>query len=309
MKIMKKIIITLIVIFTLLYFVLPFIYKTYHLSQLNNHSQLIDTSVGIIEYRLKGDKGPVVLFVHGSPGGHDQTMIHSENFRVLTPSRPGYLRTPLSAGKTPLEQAKALKALLDTLRIEQVIIIGASGGGPASMEFAAAYPDSTLGLIALEAVSFSADFSGEDNGLIELSDRAMLFSLLLINILGDEVAVTTMLPNKVNQEKALSSPKNIKTLKDLMWSVWPLSLRRDGFSNDYEQFKQLSLPLSSIKIPTIVIHGDEDINVDLDQAVFTKDNILNAKLHIIKGADHYMSATHSEEIEIIIKDFIKEVTL
>ena len=94
-----------------------------------------------------------------------------------------------------------------------------------------------------------------------------------------------------------------------MWSVWPLSLRRDGFSNDYEQFKQLSLPLSSIKIPTIVIHGDEDINVDLDQAVFTKNNILNAKLHIIKGADHYMSATHSEEIEIIIKDFIKEVTL
>ena len=177
------------------------------------------------------------------------------------------------------------------------------------MEFAAAYPDSTLGLIAFEAVSFSADFSGEDNGLIELSDRALLFSLLLINILGDEVAVTTMLPNKVNQEKALSSPKNIKTLKDLMWSVWPLSLRRDGFSNDYEQFKQLSLPLSSIKIPTIVIHGDEDINVDLDQAVFTKDNILNAKLHIIKGADHYMSATHSEEIEIIIKDFIKEVTL
>ena len=107
-----------------------------------------------------------MLSVHGT-GGYDQRM-GLEGFRVLAPSRPGYLRTPISAGRTPREQADAYVALLDALSIDQVVVMGLSGGGPSSMAFAAAYPDRALALIALEAVSNSLP---DDPGAAFLNDR------------------------------------------------------------------------------------------------------------------------------------------
>src|SRR5690606_25385515 len=56
-------------------------------------------------------------------------------------------------GRTPAEQATALAALLDALNIEKVIVMAASGGGPSGISFAAMYPQRTLGLITMAAVS------------------------------------------------------------------------------------------------------------------------------------------------------------
>lgn len=52
--------------------------------------------------------------------------------KFIIPSRPGYLRTPLSVDRTPKEQAEALAALLDTLKIDKVAVVGGSGGGALS---------------------------------------------------------------------------------------------------------------------------------------------------------------------------------
>ena len=59
-----------------------------------------DTSLGPVEY-VEAGGGPPVLFVHGSPGGSDQGalmggFLAKAGFRVIAPSRPGYLDTPLS---------------------------------------------------------------------------------------------------------------------------------------------------------------------------------------------------------------------
>ena len=305
----KKLLIFFLTSIALIYFIFPFVFKSIFISKLNSQSEIYESSLGPIEYKIRGNNGPVVLIAHGTPGGHDQTIGHTSGYRVLTPSRPGYLRTPLSVGYTPLEQAAAFKELLDGLGIEKVIVIGISGGGPSSMEFAAAFPERTLGLVALEAVSFSEDLSDEDAAGLEFSDRDTMFSLLSLHLLNDRAIAEYLLPNKNNQDRALADPKKIQSLKDLVWTIWPFSKRRDGFYNDYEHFSELSLPLSSIKVPTTIIHGDEDINVDIEQARYIKKLIPNSRLHIIEGADHYMLSTHTKEIEKLIDDFINEVTL
>ena len=124
------------------------------LEELRSGSQVIETRAGPIEYVLEGDGDQVVLSIHGTPGGYDQRF-GLDGFQVLAPSRSGYLRTPISAGRTPREQADAYVALLDALSIDEVVVMGLSGGGPSSMAFAAAYPDRARALIALEAVSNS----------------------------------------------------------------------------------------------------------------------------------------------------------
>ena len=56
-------------------------------------------------------------------------------------------------GETPDEQARAFSALLDTLGIDRVFVVGTSGGGPSSIRFAALFPEKTISLITSEPAS------------------------------------------------------------------------------------------------------------------------------------------------------------
>ena len=280
------------------------IYKQIYIFRLLRKSRFFVTSRGNIEFTYKGNNGPVLLYIHGSPGGCDQNIEPTEKYRVLTPSRPGYRRTDISVGKTPEQQADSFKALLDTLEIDKVFIMGVSGGGPSSMFFAAKYPEKTLGLILFEAVSFSQDFIKKDEALINSWDFKLFIQLLFISSFGKDRLAKMMLPNEKNRIRLLEDKKNIDLLKRIIWSIWPMSIRRLGIKNDYKQFTNLNIPYDKISSPVLILHGDEDINVDIEHAKHANKAIDNSSLYILREADHMMHATHSEEIEKQIESFI-----
>ena len=280
------------------------IYKQIYIFRLLRKSRFFVTSRGNIEFTYKGNNGPVLLYIHGSPGGCDQNIEPTEKYRVLTPSRPGYRRTDISVGKTPEQQADSFKALLDTLEIDKVFIMGVSGGGPSSMHFAAKYPEKTLGLILFEAVSFSQDFLKKDEALINSWDFKLFIQLLFMSSFGNDRLAKMMLPNKKNRLRLLEKKENIALLKKVIWSIWPISIRRLGIKNDYKQFTNLNIPYDKISSPVLILHGDEDINVDIEHAKHANKAIDNSSLYILREADHMMHATHSEEIEKQIESFI-----
>ena len=41
------------------------------LNKLKGNSKIAETKLGPIEYKMIGDKGPVLMSIHGSPGGYD----------------------------------------------------------------------------------------------------------------------------------------------------------------------------------------------------------------------------------------------
>ena len=280
------------------------IYKQIYISRLLRKSRFFVTSRGNIEFIFKGNNGPVLLYIHGSPGGCDQNIEPTQKYRVLTPSRPGYRRTDISVGKTPEQQADSFKALLDTLEIDKVFIMGVSGGGPSSMHFAAKYPEKTLGLILFEAVSFSQDFIKKDEALINSWDFRLFIQLLLMSSFGNDRLAKIMLPNEKNRLRLLEKKENIVLLKKIIWSIWPISIRRLGIKNDYKQFTNLNIPYDKISSPVLILHGDDDINVDIEHARHANKAINHSSLYILKEADHMMHATHSEEIEKQIESFI-----
>ena len=280
-------------------------------NDLNGHSKIAETKLGPIEYKIIGDKGPILMSIHGSPGGYDQNIISSDAFRILILSRPGYLRTPLGVGQTPAEQATAYSELLDVLGIQKVVVMGISGGGPSSMEFAAKFPEKTLGLIAFEAVSYSEDYANkfpDDESMMNGSDLSMWAGLYYMSFLDTKKKAAMMLPNPKNRIRLTSNPKNVAKLKSMEWSIWPMSLRRGGVANDYQQFANLSIPFEKINAPTLAIHGNEDINVDLSHAKELIEKVQGSELKIIDEGDHMMMFTHSEEIDSLIKEFILRVS-
>src|SRR5262245_61480430 len=116
-------------------------------------SNIASTSRGEIEYAIAGEGTPM-LRLHGRPVGYDAVIAGPRArpddyaaYKTIAVSRPGYLRTPLSSGRTPAEQADLYAALLDSLGINRVIVYGASGGGPSALQFAIRHPNRTIALI------------------------------------------------------------------------------------------------------------------------------------------------------------------
>lgn len=101
--------------------------------------------------------GPPVVVAHGGPGGFDLGRAWSHHLgasgcEVLAVSRPGYLRTPIEAGRSVGRQADLHAALLDELRIERAAILGFSSGAPSAVQFAARHPQRTTALLLDAAV-------------------------------------------------------------------------------------------------------------------------------------------------------------
>jgi hypothetical protein len=79
-------------------------------------SLVADTDTGPIEYAETG-AGIPLLSIHGAGGGFDQGLANvaelvGEGFRVISPSRFGYLRTPVPQDSSPAAQADAHTTLL-----------------------------------------------------------------------------------------------------------------------------------------------------------------------------------------------------
>jgi pimeloyl-ACP methyl ester carboxylesterase len=279
------------------------------LAEIESGGQIAETAAGPIEYQLIGDGDTVTLSLHGTPGGYDQAM-PIEDSRVLAPSRPGYLRTPIETGRTPAEQADAYAALMDTLDIDRAIVIGASGGGPSAIAFAERHPKRTIALIALEAVSqnFAVDNRDEETPFFLQSDFYMwAFFSAINNLMGAEGMVKAIVPNPENQRLLLEDPVKRSKMESLMWDMWPISQRQVGQDNDFLQFGNLDLNASAITVPTLIIHGTEDINVEYAQSVALAEQIPGAILHTIEGADNTMPFSHSEEMAAAIEGFLAGV--
>ena len=77
------------------------------------------------------------------------------------------------------------------------------------------------------------------------------------------------------------------------------SFFEDSMKNDgYKAAKK-------IKAPTLIVHGDEDNSVPIEQSRRTATLIKNCKLEIIEGADHqYSKPKHFEKMLSLISNFI-----
>ena len=127
-------------------------------------SQIAQTSKGPIEYTLLG-QGPIVLMCHGTSCNCFSTELAGPlvdaGFSVLTPSRPGYGRTPLEVGRSAAQAASALAALVDCLQIQSCAVVAISGGGPTGVALAANFPQHVTRLVLVAAVTHPEDRPNE----------------------------------------------------------------------------------------------------------------------------------------------------
>src|SRR5262245_40746284 len=151
-------------------------------------SRIVQTALGPVEYGTRGE-GPVILHFHGGNVGHNGWFFLEHlvlaGYQVLTPDRPGYLGTPIGNGGSPEQQADLAAALLDSLGIERVAVVGISAGGPGAIQFAARHADRVDALVLLSAISqrtgLSADQTGSTLGRLVMTPRFQDVAYFLIH--------------------------------------------------------------------------------------------------------------------------------
>jgi pimeloyl-ACP methyl ester carboxylesterase len=267
------------------------------------NSNVITTVKGPVEYGEIG-KGPAVLVIHGTPGGYDDPLnalrlTHAEQngFHYIIPSRPGYLRTPLSVGMTPLEQADAFIALLDVLLIQKAAIIGISGGGPSALQFALRHPDRCSELV-LEA-ALVRNYSGPVPRLPKSAFAGYLRDMLIF--LFKDMGIARY------QKTDTGDPSITVIAQAAVKSVVPYKLRKAGIENDLIQETKLDgWPLNEITCPTLILQGTADQSAPLVGAEFAHGQIHGSELVKLQGQDHMMMILKHKQLDDTISAFLRK---
>lgn len=257
-------------------------------------SKIVRTSCGPIEYTLLG-KGPLVLVCHGTSSNcfstHSSAPLVDAGFSVLASSRPGYGRTPLDVGRSAIQAAEAMIALLDELRIETCAVQAISGGGPTGVALAANHPERVQRLALAAAITKTEDRVHE---AAYQSQKAFYGPLhgMLWSMLG---LISRASPSSMaRQTMAIFSTHDTE---DVLGQLTPEDIQticrfyqghsaRAGAINDLTHVLGKEL-LQNVKMPTFVLHSREDKSVPFHHAEWSLANIPNAELCESGATGHF----------------------
>lgn len=249
--------------------------------------KVINTKLGKIEYCSVG-KGIPILFIHGGHSNCNETLCHKgfdlEKFELITPSRPGYGKTPLKGNRTPKQAANLIAALLEHLSVSSVIVYGISAGGLTAIELASNYSNKVSKLILASAVSKKwLDEQGKTyknakkifNPKIEIYVWGMvrLFSKFSPNMLAKSF-YPQFSKNPIHKLKNADIRELVSTMKHFN--------SKKGFLNDIDQNINDEI-ISKIICPTLIIHSKNDNSVSLEHPENANRMIENSKIEILQN--------------------------
>ena len=268
------------------------------LKQLSEYdAKTISLSYGDMSYVDKGN-GEVILSVHGIFGGYDQAFDtckdFSSGYRILSPSRFGYLGSDMLGSGTPAEQATAYVEFLDRLGIDKVYLLATSAGCSIAIRFALDYPERTKGLIlycsamppAAKPANY-AEYAGPPAFLC--NDYAMfLMNPLFEPVMGmDASTIYGMLP--VGERKA--------------GVILDASITNPDMARNYDSYI-----IEDLQVPTLILHAKDDKLASYADVEKAWDRFPNSTLVSFETGGHLMVG-HEEEVKDAVMAFVKEQTL
>jgi pimeloyl-ACP methyl ester carboxylesterase len=272
------------------------------------------TALGVVEYVEIGD-GPVVVALHGAMGGYDQSLILAQTignagYRYITMSRPGYLGTPMSSGRTPEQQGDLIAALLDKLGIAEAGVIAVSGGGPSAVQFGLRHSDRCAGLVL---VSTCAD----------KVDSHIPFSFKVMKYLARWPWFAKKFRKKAERDLEAVAKRSIRDPEILARTIndadtWPIfstmllstfdrmGQRLDGTENDIEIACTATYPLENLDVPVLIVHGTQDQLVPFEvHAKMYETRLPNAELLAVDGGEHVAIFTHRKMVKEKVFEFMR----
>ena len=286
--------------------------------RVSGRSSTIETPFGIVEYAEAGaGAGPPILMIHGTGGGFDQGLAFGEalarrGYRIIAPSRFGYLRSGFPGTPSSANQADALVALLDHLGIRRLTVAGGSAGALSAVAFALRHPDRCAGLALLApAMNLGGRDPVEMSPLLQWSVRRLLGSDLLFwlalqaapkQLFGTLLATDPALLDRVDKGER---ERGLRTLRHLM----PIEPRAAAMLNDARLAgAPADVDPAGLQVPTLVISCADDRFGTTGTARRIASLVPAATVHIFPTGGHIWLG-HDEEVAERIAAFARTAPL
>lgn len=255
------------------------------------NAKSIELSYGRMSYVDEGE-GEVILSVHGIFGGYDQAYDTCRDFvsdfRIIAPSRFGYLGSDVMGEGTSSEQAAAYTELLDRLKIDKVYLLATSAGGSPAIRFALDYPERTKGLILYcsamplpQKPEKYAEYAGPPAFMC--SDYAMfLLSPLFNPIMG-------MSPSTVYSMVPVSERKE--------GVILDASLTNPDMARNFDTYD-----IENLKVPVLILHSKDDRLAKYSDVTNALSRFPDCRLVSFETGGHLMEG-HAEEAKKAVLEF------
>lgn len=235
---------------------------------------------GLLSHLSSSKKDPIIILCHGfSTTKNSNTFIALERIlheKNISTFRFDFFGHGESEGKfedvtisEAVDDVLSAIAFLKEKGFSRIGLVGSSFGGMAALLAASKSPD----IYVLALKSPVSDYLGK----------------LIAQKSNEEI-------ESWKEKGFIHYPKTNGEMLKLNYSFFEDTEKVSGFE-----------AAKKIKVPTLIVHGDRDVSVPVEQSKKTAKMIENCRLEVIRGADHpYSNSEHFQRVLNLIADFIVE---
>lgn len=268
--------------------------QTYHI---NNDSYA---------YRIDG-RGEVLVLFHGFTSAQTTwDNIYDElitEYQVLTIDLPGHGETQVQADKTMKDFSDDFNALLESLKITKIHLLGYSMGGRIALSFANYYPEKINSLILESASPGIAD--PVERQKRKEADKALAEKILIegVDVFVDYWENLSLFDTQKNLPLATQTKVREERLNQTKWGL-SMSLVFMGTGAQPSWWDSLE----TVSYPVTLIVGEYDLKF-IETNKQMNELYINANLYTIKEAGHCVHLEKEKEFMQVVRKHIEHSNL
>lgn len=252
--------------------------------------------------------GETVIMLHGAgPGASGWSNFNrnigpfvEQGYRVILLDMPGFNKSgPIVTDEPRFHlNARAVKALMDSLKIERAHLLGNSMGGGSSLAFALEYPER----LARMALMGPAGLGPSMFQALPMEGIKLLFGLYqepTMENLERMLKVFVFDPEQLTDALKQGRYKNMMANPEHM-ANWIKSMELNHIAKT-----DFSPRLREIQAETLVTWGRDDRFVPLDWGLKLLWGMPNARLHVFNKCGHWAQWEHADAFNRLVIDFLK----
>jgi pimeloyl-ACP methyl ester carboxylesterase len=300
---------------------------------MTNHKLINLKSVNLdngetIGYRETGEGSQNILLIHGNLTSSKHWDLLMENlpndYKIYAVDLRGF---GTSSYYQPIESlkdfAEDIKQLIEILNLDHLTVVGWSTGGGVGMELAVNYPQLVKKLVLLASVGIKGyplpklnlqgiPINGKFLVTREelLNDYARVLPIAKAQKNRNKAFLKNLWDYLIYQQKKPDSQRYEEYLEDMLTQrnyvdvIYALS--RFNISDYHNGIVAGTGEVHQITAPTLVIHGDKDAVIPVDQAREIVEVMGdNAKIQILENTGHSPLIDSLDQVILLLLDFLK----
>jgi 3-oxoadipate enol-lactonase len=193
------------------------------------------------------------------------------------------------------QHAFDIQGLVDSLNIKKINVAGISYGSLVAQHMALNHPEKIDKLILMSTFANSTPYteaiSVAWSSALNMGGYAHMFDVMLPTVLSENYFLNPLIPIDTLKIAKQTTNTDATALKKLMQAT--------AERPDYRE------KIKAIKVPTMVIQGEQDVLFPVHMAKEVSDAIQGSKLEVIKGVGHTLNLEAVPQTTELILDFTK----